>query len=134
MAYSTDLKQLPDKPTKEFLNLSKEEIWEILKAERADLISAENDLEKYKNISKAKDDIYTEQEKIINDLKKSYKRFGFDFYILIGIDKTINVDCYVGADFKTFLFKNYISFDFGGALKIYKEIGGALKLGFSVNF
>jgi cell division protein FtsI/penicillin-binding protein 2 len=74
-----------------------------------------------------------------NNILKSKKEKLNDISIfgLAGLDKNLNIDIYAGLIYKrTLYYNNYFSFNFGGggAVKVYKELGGSIILEGSIKF
>jgi Ca2+/Na+ antiporter len=74
-----------------------------------------------------------------NNILKSKKEKLNDISIfgLAGLDKNLNIDIYAGLIYKrTLYYNNYFSFNFGGggAVKVYKELGGAITIEGSIKF
>jgi cell division protein FtsI/penicillin-binding protein 2 len=74
-----------------------------------------------------------------NNILKSKKEKLNDISIfgLAGLDKNLNIDIYAGLIYKrTLYYNNYFSFAFGGggAVKVYKDLGGSIILEGSIKF
>jgi hypothetical protein len=148
--FSDDIKLLPDKPTKEFMNLSKEEIWDILKAERLDLYIALKDNEKLiKSINDLSNDIDYSNKLLINSNKKlnessillseKYPSNSLNIFLIAGLDysnkyKEIGFDCYINLAYKKYFYYNRIYFQIGAGFKFYDNYGGSLNIGLGFNW
>lgn len=82
-------------------------------------------------------DLYDRLDKTNTELKKKYDfKNSFSAFVLGGLDKELEIDLYTGIKYRRILFslpKFNMFAGFGGAVKVYRVVGGALEveLGFT---
>jgi hypothetical protein len=149
-AFSADIKLLPDKPTKEFLDLSKEEIWNLYKAERLDLYTSLKDNEKLvKSIHDLSEDVNFSSKLLLSSNKKlddsnkllleKYPSNSFLIFLLAGVDynqklNNFGLDCYINIAYKKYFLYDKVYFQIGAGFKFYDNYGGGLNIGIGFNW
>jgi hypothetical protein len=141
---------LPEKPTKEFMNLSKEEIWDILKSERQDLITLYNDEGKLlKLVKDLSTDIIQSRNLLLNSnknliestklLEEKYPSNSLTVFLLAGAYynlkyNTIGFDCYANLSYKKYFYYNRVYFVIGAGFKFYDNYGASINIGLGFNW
>jgi hypothetical protein len=136
---SQEIKELPEKPSKNIEKLTKEEIYNFAYQYYKQCVRLEKELNRLINeieteikISEDKDRIIKEYESVLNKYEKLKSKYGLGLSIYGGLTQELRAESIVSLDVY-FYFLN-VAFLPGIYVKIYDTLGGGIKLGFVINF
>jgi hypothetical protein len=129
------IEKYPEEMPEWFTKLSDQEKYEYLKAERNDLIEMYN---LYLAANNRTNEIITSIEISNESLKKlrnfiaSNMRYGIGPRVIIGLDRSLDIDLYTGLFFDVYFFNGHFAISPEAYIKLLSEMGGGL--GFSCKF